>query len=294
MNLKVSIIMSAYNSGDFIHKAIESVLNQTYKNIELVIVNDGSSDNTENVILQFKDDRIKYLKLEENEGCGMARNKGIEISTGDYITFLDSDDYYNLDCIEKLVEEVKRNNVDIVSQGIIYHQLNGDIKESIPNKCSFRVTKKDSSSIKLFADVHKFSYFLSLNLIKRELFDRVKYCTSRYVEDTPTFVNLLSVAKSRSYISYAGYNYIEREGSLTNKSNKVRDKLYSILGGIWNLEFMHSNNIPLKEDFVKAVNLHMSELFESISKSEINKELQQTLIQALYKYIEIFKTIYKL
>ena len=74
MNLKVSIIMSAYNSGDFIHKGIESVLNQTYKNIELVIVNDGSSDNTEDVILQFKDDRIKYLKLEKNEGCGAARD----------------------------------------------------------------------------------------------------------------------------------------------------------------------------------------------------------------------------
>ena len=73
--MKVSIIMSAYNSGTFISKAIESVLNQTYKNIELVIINDGSTDNTEEVIQSFKDDRIKYKKLQKNEGCGAARDE---------------------------------------------------------------------------------------------------------------------------------------------------------------------------------------------------------------------------
>ena len=293
--MKVSIIMSAYNSGAFISKAIESVLNQTYKNIELVIINDCSTDNTEEVIQSFNDNRIKYKKLQKNEGCGAARDEGIKISTGDYITFLDSDDYYNLDCIEKLVEEVNKSHTDIVSHGIIYHKLNGDIMEHIPNKCTFRITKKDGNNpIKLFSESHKFSYFLSLNLINRKLFDRVNYYRVRYVEDTPTFVNLLCVAKSRSHIPYAGYNYVERKGSLTNSSYEIRDKIYSILGSIYNLEFMYENNIPIYDIFRGALDLSISELFKMLSKQDYNKEVPELLITMLNKYNRVLKTIHKI
>ena len=123
----VSVIMATYNRGYCINRAITSIIGQTYSNWELVVVDDSSSDNTEEVVknLQEKDSRIKYLKLEKNRGCSGARNEGIKICNGDYITFLDSDDEYAPTKIERQLEVFHRSsneNLGIVSCGAIDHR----------------------------------------------------------------------------------------------------------------------------------------------------------------------------
>ena len=104
---KVSIIIPVYNSSKHIEECINSVINQTYKNLEIIIVNDKSIDNSLSIINSFKDKRIKIINLKENSGVSTSRNKGVEVSTGELICFLDSDDYWNKEKIEKQVKFIK-------------------------------------------------------------------------------------------------------------------------------------------------------------------------------------------
>lgn len=106
----VSIIMPTYNCAKFIDKTIKSVIAQTYKNWELVIVDDCSKDNTEEVVANFKDDRIKYHKLKNNSGAAVARTEAMKLANGNYMAFLDSDDLWKKEKLEKQLEFMKKNN----------------------------------------------------------------------------------------------------------------------------------------------------------------------------------------
>ncbi|OUQ05201.1 glycosyl transferase [Erysipelatoclostridium sp. An15] len=110
----VSIIMPAYNAEKYIGESIESVLNQTYQNWELMIVNDCSIDNTANIIKNYadKDSRIKYFHQKTNSGAALARNKGIELANGKYIAFLDSDDLWKSDKLQIQISYMSLNNCD--------------------------------------------------------------------------------------------------------------------------------------------------------------------------------------
>lgn len=113
---KISVIMPAYNTEKYIKRSINSVLSQTYSNLELIIINDGSSDGTEQIILEFKkrDDRIKYFKI-KNSGSAVARNIGLDNVTGKYIAFVDSDDYIDKNMFEILMSKMNKFDCDIVS-----------------------------------------------------------------------------------------------------------------------------------------------------------------------------------
>ena len=106
----VSIIMPTYNCAKFIGKTIESVIAQTYENWELVIVDDCSKDNTEEVVSKYKDNRIKYYRLENNSGAAVARTEAMKKAIGSYMAFLDSDDLWKEDKIEKQLKFMKDNN----------------------------------------------------------------------------------------------------------------------------------------------------------------------------------------
>ena len=106
----VSIIMPTYNCAKFIGKTIESVIAQTYENWELIIVDDCSKDNTEEVVSKYKDNRIKYYRLENNSGAAVARTEAMKKARGSYMSFLDSDDLWKKDKLEKQLEFMNKNN----------------------------------------------------------------------------------------------------------------------------------------------------------------------------------------
>lgn len=114
-NPKVSIIVPAYNTEKYINKCLTSLINQTYKNIEIIVVNDGSTDNTKEIVENFaySDDRIKLFNI-ENSGVSNARNFAIKNSTGNYIAFVDSDDYISSNYIEIMLSCALENNLDLV------------------------------------------------------------------------------------------------------------------------------------------------------------------------------------
>lgn len=126
----VSVIIPTYNRGYIIRKSIDSVLSQTYSDFELIIIDDGSTDNTKDIIEAYKDSRIKYV-YQENSGACAARNNGVLLAKGEYIAFHDSDDTWLPDKLEKQIQAINEIGADIVSCQMITHDQNGK-KKLIP------------------------------------------------------------------------------------------------------------------------------------------------------------------
>ena len=130
---KISIIIPTYNRGNALIKSLNSVLLQTYHNLEVFVIDDCSTDDTESLISKLKDDRIKYVKLKENKGANFARNIGIQMSTGKYISFQDSDDIYHKDKIERQYKNIikKNSDLDFCEVSLIF---NDSFKSKIPDQ----------------------------------------------------------------------------------------------------------------------------------------------------------------
>lgn len=131
---KVSIIIPTYNRASTIKRAIDSVLNQTYSDFELIVVDDGSTDNTAQVVNEYEDSRLRYLKIEDRHGANHARNVGIENADGEYIAFQDSDDEWHMDKLEKQMKILlEQKQVDIVFSRCLRHCIDGR-QILVPNK----------------------------------------------------------------------------------------------------------------------------------------------------------------
>jgi teichuronic acid biosynthesis glycosyltransferase TuaG len=141
--MKVSVIIPTYNSEKYLKECLSSVINQTYKNLEIIIVDDKSIDNTIKIIKKIKDKRIKLIELEKNSGVAIARNKGIEISTGDYICFLDSDDYWYKEKIEKQLKFIK--NKEFIYSEYLYLRKNKTHKAHVPKTITYKEALKNTT-----------------------------------------------------------------------------------------------------------------------------------------------------
>ena len=152
----ISVIIPTFNRENTIIRAIESVLNQTYDKLEVIVVDDGSTDRTPDLLKNIVDERVRYYANYENVGPLGARNRGIDLARGIYVAFQDSDDVWNKDKIEKQVKRVPSSNNDLSSlEGNIYHSLLQGNKIGIPTM----LVKKD-----VFNEVGKFDELCTGNL----------------------------------------------------------------------------------------------------------------------------------
>ncbi len=111
----ISVIVPAYNAESFIERCLNSIINQTYQNLEIICIDDGSTDNTAGVVRRIADPRLKFIEQEQNCGISLTRNHGIELARGKYIGFIDSDDFIDPDFYEKLHQSAVENNAEIVT-----------------------------------------------------------------------------------------------------------------------------------------------------------------------------------
>ena len=141
----VSVIMPTYNCGKFIEETIKSVANQTYKNWELIIVDDCSKDNTEEIVNRYieRDSRIKYHRLETNQGAAVARTKAMKMARGSYMAFLDSDDLWKNDKLEKQINFMEENSYNFTCTA--YEQI--DENNNLLNKIIRPKIKADYNRI---------------------------------------------------------------------------------------------------------------------------------------------------
>lgn len=225
MAIEVSVVITAYNVAKWIKDAANSVLNQTYKNLEVIIVNDCSTDETPEILkeIEAQDSRVKIINHEVNMGAGQARKTGITNSKGEYILLLDGDDWLDENFIEELVKEATETGADIVSGGITVNHEDGVIDTTSYGKTICTGIDK----------VYKFwkerIVFMNNKLIRRSIHEKVPYCTRRYIEDTPVIIPQLYYANKVAYIPNCGYHYRMNNESLTHTTTPFKTALFQLL-----------------------------------------------------------------
>lgn len=220
--MKISVVTTAYNIEKYVEKCLASLLAQTYEDIEVILVDDCSTDKTMEKVAMFADPRLTVISHTENMGAGWARRTGIANATGGYVITVDGDDWLAPDFIEKLAENAKETGADIVSGGITYVY---DDFEQIN-----RFFPHESEGMQKFMDyAGKKIVFLNNKLVRRSMYDTVPYSTRRYCEDTPVILPLLYYANKVSYVDTQGYFYLQHGQSLCHKVNAFEDALYKAL-----------------------------------------------------------------
>lgn len=214
MNALVSIITPSFNSAKFIAATIQSVQNQTYQNWEMIIVDDGSSDETENVVLSIieKDNRIQFYKLNQNSGPAVARNTGIEKASGDYMTFIDADDIWFPTFIENNIKTIQETGIPFVFSS--YKRANEQLEFVysdfiVPNKVSYTDILKSNSISCLTA-------FLDIKKLDKKYMPLI-----RKRQDMGLWLNYLKVIPFAQGIQETQAIYRIRENSLSRKKSDL-------------------------------------------------------------------------
>lgn len=142
---KVSVIIPVYNSSKHLRECLDSVIRQSYKNLEIIIVDDKSSDDSVSIIESYKDKRIKLIKLEKNSGVAVARNVGIDNSIGMYISFIDSDDYWKKDKIKKQVNFIKKNDYTFIYSDYAFYKNGKTHNTNVPKSITYNEALKNTT-----------------------------------------------------------------------------------------------------------------------------------------------------
>lgn len=224
-NGSVSVVITAYNVEEYLDRAVCSVLDQTYRNLEIIIVEDCSTDRTGELADMFmflSNVHVKVIHNPHNIGAGKSRQIGLDNASGDWIMFLDGDDWLDEDCLERLVETADTYDADMCSC---------DLKVEYPGRTvvqdrGFQVLEGDDRFLKVMEDPIK---FLNYYIIRRQLFDRVKYCPRRFIEDSPVLLKLLYYSRRVVFAGFAGYHYFQRGNSLCGSASPVKRNIFTIL-----------------------------------------------------------------
>lgn len=218
-NPLISIVIPIYNAEKYLHECLDSVINQTYKNIEIIAINDGSNDSSLDILNEYfnNDKRIK-IYTKENGGVSSARNYALEKVNGDYIMFIDSDDYLvNKNVIQELINNLQ--GYDIIRFG------NYDLKDNnlLENKQIYKLQDEYESGIdfinKVLSNVDTYGWYLWQYIFKKELWNGIKFPEGRIFEDASTIYKVLLNSNKIKTITKPKYTYRYNDISLSKKIN---------------------------------------------------------------------------
>lgn len=217
---KISVIVPVYKVEDYLQQCVNSIINQTYQNTEIILVDDGSPDTCPMICdsLAAKDSRVKVIH-KTNGGLSDARNKGVEIATGDYGIFIDSDDYWQeKDVLEKLVSRLMETNADVLCfPRIIYDESSGEKYQKffVPYSMPVELTSKEEQLDFLISRglyiSSAWSKIVKMILLKDNFFKK-----GQLSEDIEWSARLICKSRRLDYINYCFYCYRQREGSITH------------------------------------------------------------------------------
>ena len=225
---EISVIIPVYNVEKYLKECLDSVVNQTFKDIEIMCVNDGSSDGSLTILKQYadRDNRIKII-TQKNQGLGAARNTGLKKAKGKYIYFIDSDDYINVKTLEKLYNNIISNNSDMV---LFKFQSFGGDKNIYKQGEGFKLGNDYSNLSFNYNDIKRHvlnsAYSACLKLYKKEFldsFDDFYFYEGLLFEDVPFHVKAMLRASKLSYVNESLYYYRQNEDSLINTQTKSAD-----------------------------------------------------------------------
>ena len=254
MTIKVSIIIPVYNAQKYLRRCLDSLINQTLKEIEIICINDGSTDNSLNILKEYEqnDSRIIIIN-QENSGIGKARNSGIKIAKGEYIGFVDADDWVDKDYYEKLYNAAKKYDSDIAA-GDFYRE--GKIFKTKKLKHTAEEFITDKEKIFKKAVIPRYNYVWNKiyrsSEVKKYLFDNV-----RYYEDILWLCKVLFYLKGYVTVADTFYHYIRNPKSVVTQRTSAHKADY-IKSGNEMMKFLKENNIPIpphklgKKDKIKV------------------------------------------
>ena len=216
-NPLISVIVPVYNVEKYLVKCINSIINQTYKNLQIILVDDGSTDNSGKICDDFKlkDTRIEVIH-KTNGGLSDARNAGLKITRGDYIGFVDSDDFIETDMYETLYNLIENNNSDI-SIVSFYEIYNGKVIGVRDSRELLNLSKIEAMK-ELLIDTRIQSYAWN-KLFKRSLFENLEFPVNKNFEDIATTLLLFEGANKVTLFEEPKYNYLRRDDSIVGVRN---------------------------------------------------------------------------
>lgn len=245
--IKISIIIPVYNTEKYLERCLTSIVEQSLKEIEIIIVNDGSPDNSNEIIEKFKikDERIISIN-KKNSGLSAARNTGIKISKGEYILHIDSDDWIEKNYFERMYLKAKKDNLDIVISDIYFDFDNGNVRYKKDLNINENTILTNIDYINYFFG-NKITPAVWNKLIKRELYVKNKILHPENVtlgEDLSTTPRLAYYAKRIGKINEAYIHYIQNPKSITN-NNSIK-KIYELIDAIEILENFFQNKLKIE------------------------------------------------
>ena len=273
-DIKFSILMPIYNKEECLKLYLPKIQNQTYKNFEVIMVDDNSEDNSLEVMNNYSniDSRFKSFKNKKNKGVGYTRNELLKNATGEYIVFVDPDDYVEIDLLEKLIDSTKRQ-IDIIRFQNIVKSATDNQREIERSKNPYRFCCKVENNLTGSEAVMKWcTGLISINAmlwtycIKKSLFvdNKIDFQDIRVHEDFSVIPLLLFHCKSIEMLDYVGYNYVQYDSSLTKIISHDKTDLY--------------RKLTYKHDVFKS---EVARLRDRLSKMTIDERIKADYIQDL-------------
>lgn len=218
----ISVVIPVYNVEKYLSECLDSVINQTYKNLQIIIVDDGSTDFSGKIcdVYAEKDNRITVVH-QKNAGAGAAKNTGLELIDGDYFSIIDSDDYIELDMYEKMVNSLEKYNADIVQCLFRNVFVNDSFDRKYKIKGNYPKVLTSKSCLKEYLYDWKYAIFWN-KLFKKSLLQNIKFPVGRKIDDEFFTYKLVCNAKKVVNIDNILYNYRMRKTSVMNENNSDR------------------------------------------------------------------------
>ena len=286
MEKLITVIVPIYEVEKYLHRCVDSILAQTYTKLEVILVDDGSPDRCGEICDAYakKDERVTVIH-KENGGQSEARNLGLDIAHGDYIGFVDSDDWLELDMYEKLYEALIENHADLSMCGFNYIYKNKVVEKRIFN--TFTVIENDELIKKYFTEDTILSQPCN-KLYKKELFEQIRYPVGKIFEDRYISLELFSNIERAVDIGEAKYNYLRRKGSIINRPFTPKFLTYIEIAEndkrFINEKYPKYNDLAIESPAKVAKILMISIAAQANFKK--NKQVYNDLIKYLAKEIE--------
>lgn len=274
---KISIIIPVYNGEKYIEKCLDSIKNQTFKDYEVLIINDGSKDNTKNLIEKYLNDKRFKLFNRTNHGIGASRNFGLNESSGEYICFIDSDDYVDKEYLEKLYNKILKENLDIVVCN--YIELNEDlnIEKKVKIK-AFDNTTIDKNP-ELLLNINKSPWN---KIYRKSILKNIKFPTDLKYEDTEFLCKALYNSKLGYIAEYLNYYVIHTNSETTTMDKRVFD----ILKIVDNIRVFYKDSNDIIKKYIDKMTLQILTTYTIQQKYQKDKKLAKEFINKAFNYIE--------
>ncbi len=286
--MKVSLIIPVYNVEDYLEKCLDSVEQQTYNQAEVIIVNDGSPDNSYKIIDDFVARNENFISYKiENSGLGGARNFGLTKATGDYIVFLDSDDYISKDCLQKFVDAAEKNDSDIVVCNSCDVNEDGTVIRYSKNNIENTTTSLHETPKILLNRPCAWA-----KMYRKSLFEDLSYVSREWYEDLRLTPKLFLKAKRITYIEDSLFFYVQRTGSIMNSANAHRNlEIVTAFDDL--ISYFKKNNAyeEFKEELLFLMLDHIA--VAGITRVILSKAKEKKqVIYKLQNYISQFEGLY--